>query len=170
MTWLLTVSIPSSRVGTRLITYAIGSANQVSIPSSRVGTFAKFLRILQVFGFHPLKSGRDQLLGHLHPYAYFGFHPLKSGRDRACRRHQLSPQPVSIPSSRVGTDGREKEEREGRRFPSPQVGSGLGCAPKNLHNLVSFHPLKSGRDLLGELEKLCNDIVSIPSSRVGTTG
>ncbi len=75
-----------------------------------------------------------------------GFHPLKSGRDFNYTYEILAIVGVSIPSSRVGTDLEQGSSSPGRRFPSPQVGSGHTCAT---------------------VSPASND-VSIPSSRVGT--
>ncbi len=96
------------------------------------------------------------------------FHPLKSGRD-ALRQVCLSrSSSVSIPSSRVGTRRLRDAACLVVKFPSPQVGSGLGSDGKLILVSGSFHPLKSGRDKgVGEGSK-GKGMVSIPSSRVGT--
>ncbi len=77
----LTVSIPSSRVGTLVAVFNYDEAKLVSIPSSRVGTRAPILFAA----------------------ADTGFHPLKSGRNPRVRDIGYLAQKVSIPSSRVGT-------------------------------------------------------------------
>ncbi len=142
------VSIPSSRVGT----YSKGRASCfrfVSIPSSRVGTRLPFLfQLTRTYEFPSPQVGSGPRCILLRPH---------------------------LP----------------HLFPSPQVGSGPRCFLLTRRGLTCFHPLKSGRDIGGTSFTGCSTacfhplksgrdynsytpynrdrIVSIPSSRVGTT-
>ncbi len=144
----MTVSIPSSRVGTLAPILSLFRANPVSIPSSRVGT-QKHTSFARRWCWFPSPQVGSELVGvpicsftsTLFPSPQVGseqggvvavklvnlsFHPLKSGRNyRLLTKH-------------VG--GRSW-------FPSPQVGSEHSHPP-------STFPTTS---------------VSIPSSRVGTS-
>ncbi len=119
----------------------------VSIPSSRVGTRMELVAVFNYDGFHPLKSGRNPTVEVHGTLKIPCFHPLKSGRnsvtpcDSGWKRRQF-------PSPQVGSElcrkillllwekrfhplksGRNAYVRRGRG------GTGNG-----------FHPLKSGRN------------------------
>ncbi len=76
---------------------------------------------------------------------------------------------VSIPSSRVGTGEGVRAKFAWRLFPSPQVGSEPPRSKQNGTPLCGFHPLKSGRNLVAVFNYDEAKLVSIPSSRVGTS-
>ncbi len=139
-------------------------------PSPQVGSELQVRPAAPVrkFGFHPLKSGRNCVIGTRNLRCWDSFHPLKSGRNpgavagiacpAACfhplksgRNSTVISTPfvrfgVSIPSSRVGTSRGE---------------SGVGCGS------VSIPSSRVGTYLLCTVDR-CDSSVSIPSSRVGT--
>ncbi len=130
----------------RFQTDSCGLIGGVSIPSSRVGTFANSRG----------KSGVGWF-----PSPQVGSGPPILRRFASCNA-------VSIPSSRVGTESSAGDGNAKVWFPSPQVGSGPESFADQVGRILSFHPLKSGRDRLHAVGQPHNRRVSIPSSRVGT--
>ncbi len=139
--------------------------------------------------FHPLKSGRNWR--NTSPeLPEGGFHPLKSGRNPFKGIGQKSRTTVSIPSSRVGTEcgtdfarlatafpspqvGSEQVAQPAKiqtcKFPSPQVGSELGVLSAPASLVSRFPSPQVGSEPHGAQHRLVHDLVSIPSSRVGTS-
>ncbi len=118
---------PSPQVGSEPTRRTTGCCCLREFPSPQVGSEHRYIALLHIAdeGFHPLKSGRN-------------LHFCKTAK-RCC--------PVSIPSSRVGTE----------------------CVCRDaVTEHLSFHPLKSGRNSERASEQISIHQVSIPSSRVGT--
>ncbi len=165
--------------------------SSVSIPSSRVGTNGTLHRLYLEIKFPSPQVGSEPPAASDQRQLRIRFHPLKSGRNYNFRVLPLLSENVSIPSSRVGTSirsliranprefpspqvgseqyGRKHPSNASRLFPSPQVGSEPIGPSMNGGGVMSFHPLKSGRN--GDDRPLLSfePHVSIPSSRVGTT-
>ncbi len=142
-----------------------------------------------MLGFHPLKSGRDQVKTCTRARTDLVSIPSSRVGTRALPRRFLQNCRVSIPSSRVGTglvwwsvffillfpspqvgSGHVayRHRAAAGEFPSPQVGSGPVEEVVVGGVTISFHPLKSGRDP-PRSDRLRPFLpVSIPSSRVGT--
>ncbi len=94
---------PSPQVGSERGTEDINTADYKWFPSPQVGSERNLV-------------AREK-------EAISSFHPLKSGRNRRKRLNFGKSSEVSIPSSRVGTYGKNSAVTIRSEFPSPQVGS-----------------------------------------------
>ncbi len=142
----MVVSIPSSRVGTKVVSPATLKALSFHPLKSGRNTRCVGVAGARYEGFHPLKSGRNLMSFDFPPERQRSFHPLKSGRNSPALRAAGTREMVSIPSSRVGTLSDSQLQQALDEFPSPQVGSELSSPSC----------------------KIAKMRVSIPSSRVGT--
>ncbi len=143
------ISIPSSRVGTNVRRiYAILNTLKISIPSSRVGTRSCPARGKATPKFPSPQVGSEQLeiSFRKNPKGFY-FHPLKSGRNAFCICNaKVVKKPISIPSSRVGTNH---------------------SAFANSQHSHNFHPLKSGRNLRVS-STVAAVVAGFPSPQVGS--
>ncbi len=140
----------------------------VSIPSSRVGTRVASRNRTIAAGFHPLKSGRNK--GYNANPAEAATVSIPSSRVGTQQGTSLLSLIILFPSPQVGSEHSGTPTGYTGRCSFHPLKSGRNRERKDERGKgrVGFHPLKSGRNGEAFSNRFLWIDVSIPSSRVGT--